>query len=157
MARLNPRDPLDPPPPCFSRVIAPPSEDTTYEQLPHPLVIDAKPGKKFLDEAFATTGTPALYRHDVLAEDWVRLLEDIQIVARLTGGQRVVAGALPVTMHIGFSGFLVSRAIEKGMKKKNAGNVVKLLDIWNERFFKPRREYVCFGLKTRMLIRWDCI
>ncbi|KAF8603769.1 hypothetical protein BDV93DRAFT_441582, partial [Ceratobasidium sp. AG-I] len=79
------------------------------------------------------------YKHDILAEDWVRFLEDIQIVARLTGGQRVVAGVLPVTMHIGFAGFFVSRAIQNGMKKKNTGNVSGLLDIWNERFFKPRQ------------------
>ncbi|CAE6454508.1 unnamed protein product [Rhizoctonia solani] len=138
MAKMNPRDPLDPPPICFSRIVPALSHEITYQTLPQPLVIHAKPGKKFLDDAFVTTGTPALLKHDVLAEDWVRLLEDIHIVARLTAGQKITAGILPVTMNVGFSGFLISRAIEKGMRNKNVGNVMQLLQIWNERFFKPR-------------------
>ncbi|KAH7335332.1 hypothetical protein B0J17DRAFT_669669 [Rhizoctonia solani] len=138
MAKINPRDPLDPPPVCFTRIVPAPSHETTYQALPQPLVIHAKPGKKFLDDAFVTTGTPALHMHDIWAEDWVRLLEDIHIVARLTAGQKITAGILPVTMHVGFSGFFISRAIERGMRNKNVGNVMQLLQIWNERFFKPR-------------------
>ncbi|KAJ1306762.1 hypothetical protein OPQ81_007748 [Rhizoctonia solani] len=138
MSKVNQRDPLDPPPICFSRVIPAPSSEMTYQSLHQPLVIHAKPGKTYLDDAFVTTGTPALHRHDVWAEDWVRLLEDIHIVARLTAGQKITAGILPVTMHVGFTGFFISRAIEKGMKRKNVGNVMQLLQIWNERFFKPR-------------------
>jgi hypothetical protein len=140
MSKLSSRDPLDPPPICFSRVIPAPSQETTYQNLPQPLVIHSKPGKKFLDDAFVTTGTPALHKHDVLAEDWVRLLEDIGIVARLTTGQKITAGVLPMTMSVGFSGFFISRAIEKGMKRRNAESVVQLLQIWNERFFGPRRK-----------------
>ncbi|KAG8692045.1 hypothetical protein FRC11_007011 [Ceratobasidium sp. 423] len=139
MAKVKPRDPLDPPPMCFSRVVPAPSPETTYQPLPQPLIIHAKPGKKFLDDAFVTTGTPALHRHDVLADDWVRLLEDIHIVARLSAGQKITAGILPITMHVGFTGFFISRAIERGMKRKNVGGVMQLLQIWNERFFKPRR------------------
>jgi hypothetical protein len=66
----QPRDPLGPPPPCFSRAILAPSESTTYEPLPQPFVIHGKSGKKFLDEeTFASAGTPALYKYDVLTED----------------------------------------------------------------------------------------
>ncbi|KAF8739143.1 Cytochrome C1 family, partial [Rhizoctonia solani] len=139
VGKLNPRDPFDPPPSCFSRPAPAPSPETTYQALAQPLVIHSKPGKTFLDDAFITTGTPALHKHDVWTEDWVRLLEDIHIVARLTTGQKVAAGALPITMHVGFAGFFISRAIEKGMKKKNAEGVIQLLQIWNESFFKPRR------------------
>ncbi|CAE6482203.1 unnamed protein product [Rhizoctonia solani] len=140
VAKIKPRDPLDPPPMCFSRVVLAPSPETTYQPLPQPLVIHAKPGKKFLDDAFVTTGTPPLHKHDILAEDWVRLLEDIHIVARLSAGQRITAGILPMTMHVGFTGLFISRAIERGMRRKNVEGVMQLLQIWNERFFKPRRE-----------------
>ncbi|CAE7225365.1 unnamed protein product, partial [Rhizoctonia solani] len=155
IAKINPRDPLDPPPICFSRVIPAPSPEITYQTLPQPLVIHAKPGKTFLDGAFVTTGTPGLHKHDVLAEDWVRLLEDIQIVARLTAGQKITAGILPMTMHVGFAGLFISRAIERGMRNKNVGNVTQLLQIWNERFFKPRRE--CLGFSFGMEFKRACI
>ncbi|KAF8601381.1 hypothetical protein BDV93DRAFT_495760, partial [Ceratobasidium sp. AG-I] len=42
-------------------------------------------------------------------------------------------------MNMGLTGFFVTRAIESGMKTKKTGNVAGLLDIWNERFFHPRR------------------
>lgn len=118
----------------------PPSEVTTYEPLAQPFVIHGKPGKKYLDDAFPTTGLPAFYKHDILAEDWVRFLEDIQLVSRLGGGQRVAASVLPVTKHIGFIGSMASRVIHNEVKKSNKGKVTALLDIWNERFFRPRRE-----------------
>ncbi|CAE6441276.1 unnamed protein product [Rhizoctonia solani] len=146
MAKINPRNPLDPPPICFSRVVPAPSSETTYQALPQPFAIHAKPGTKFLNDAFVTTGTPALHKHDVWAEDWVRLLEDIHIVARLTAGQKITAGILPVTMHVGFAGFFISRAIERGMRSKNVDHVMQLLQVWNERFFKPRRECLPFPL-----------
>ncbi|CUA78184.1 hypothetical protein RSOLAG22IIIB_02802 [Rhizoctonia solani] len=139
MSKINPRDPLDPIPICFSRVIPAPSPEITYQTLPQPLVIHARPGKTALDDAFVTTGTPALHKHDIWAEDWVRLLEDIHIVARLTTGQKITASILPITMHVGFAGHFISRAIKQGMKNKKVGGVTQLLQIWNERFFKPRR------------------
>jgi hypothetical protein len=118
-----------------------PSPMTTYEPLPKPYVIYGKPGKKYLDEAFVSTGTPAFHKHDVEVDDWVRFLEDIQIVARLGGGQRAIASVLPVTRRIGFTGHLLSQAIEQGMKSSNAMNVANLVEAWNERFFSHRREY----------------
>ncbi|KAG9080742.1 hypothetical protein FS749_007916 [Ceratobasidium sp. UAMH 11750] len=69
----------------------------------------------------------------------MRFLEDIQTVARFSGGQKVVAGALPVTRHIGFIGHFVSKAVEQSMRKQNTANVVDLLNIWNKRFFNHRR------------------
>ncbi|CAE6454858.1 unnamed protein product [Rhizoctonia solani] len=90
-----PRDPLEPMPSCFSRN---PSSDISYEALSQPFIIHAKPGRKFLDDAFNTVGTNALEKYDVFDYDWVRLLEDVHAVAHLTKGQRVTAKVLPVTM-----------------------------------------------------------
>ncbi|CAE6452660.1 unnamed protein product [Rhizoctonia solani] len=129
------RDPLDPMPPCFSWN---PLLNTPYEALSQPFAVHAKPGKKFLDDAFEIVGTNLLENHDVCDRDWDRLLQDIQTVARLTKGQRIAARVLPVTMYMGCTGFFVSRAIERGMKRKKAASVNALLDVWNERFFRPR-------------------
>jgi hypothetical protein len=71
----------------------------------------------------------------------VRFLEDIQITARLTSGQRAIAGVLPITKRIGFTGHILSQAVEQGMKKNNTASVANLVEIWNERFFNHRREY----------------
>ncbi|KAG9127428.1 hypothetical protein FRC07_013873 [Ceratobasidium sp. 392] len=141
-ARLaSSRNPLDPPPPCFSRVVLPPSDTVTYEPLPNPYVIHGKTGKAFLDDAFAITPIPAFHKHDIETDDWIRFLEDVQTVARFNGGQKAVAGALPVTRHIGFIGHFVSKAVEQGMRKRNTANVVDLLNVWNDRFFNHRRDY----------------
>ncbi|CAE6417358.1 unnamed protein product [Rhizoctonia solani] len=139
MSKLNPRDPLDPPPTCFNRVVPAHSPETAYPTLLQPFIIHSKPGKKFLGGAFAKTGTPALHRHDVLAEDWVRLLEDIHIAASLTTDQIITSNVIPMAMSVGLFGLLITDEIEEDMKKKNVGNVVQLLQIWNERFFRPRR------------------
>ncbi|KAG8744169.1 hypothetical protein FRC10_010635 [Ceratobasidium sp. 414] len=137
---VSSRNPLDPPPPCFSRVVLPPSGVVTYEPLPKPYVIHGKTGKMFLDDAFAITPPPAFHKHDVETDDWMRFLEDLQTVARLNGSQKVVASALPVTRHLGFIGHFVSKAVEQSMRKQNTASVVDLLSVWNERFFNHRRE-----------------
>ncbi|QRV74059.1 hypothetical protein RhiJN_02073 [Ceratobasidium sp. AG-Ba] len=133
------RNPLDPLPACFSRVVLPPSETTTYERLPNPFVIHGKPGKTFLDDAFVVEPLPAFHKHDVETDDWMRFLDDVVTVAKFNGGQKAVAAALPVTKHLLFVGRLASMAVEHGMKKQNIANVVDLLNTWNERFFGPRR------------------
>jgi hypothetical protein len=112
--------------------------------------VHAKPGKKFLNDAFEIVGTNLLENHDVCDRDWDRLLQDIQTVARLTKGQRIAARVLPVTMYMGCTGFFVSRAIERGMKRKKAASVNALLDVWNERFFRPRRECPSFCNSTSL-------
>ncbi|CCO35580.1 hypothetical protein BN14_09698 [Rhizoctonia solani AG-1 IB] len=141
------RDPLDPMPPCFSRN---PLLNTPYEALSQPFAVHAEPGKKFLDDAFEIVGTNLLENHGVWDRDWDQLLQDIHTVARLTKGQRIAARVLPVTMYMGCTGFFVSRAIERGMKRKKAASVNALLDVWNERFFRPRREYPSFCNSTSL-------
>ncbi|KAF8520863.1 hypothetical protein BU17DRAFT_17660, partial [Hysterangium stoloniferum] len=82
-------------------------------------------------------------QRDVQEGDWTRFLEDLQIRGRLTGGERVVSNGLPLTMSVGFiGGLLLTRGIEKKMKRKKNGPVGELVDIWNEHFFHSRRMHV---------------
>ncbi|KAF8750463.1 hypothetical protein RHS01_09281 [Rhizoctonia solani] len=130
------RDPLDPMPSCFSRNVP---TDAAHQALSYPFIVHAKPGKKLLDDAFDTFSSNILEKYNVFDHDWARLIEDIRIAAQLTKGEKVTAKVLPVTKYIGCTGYFVSRAIEKKMKRKNAASVNALLEVWNEQFFRPRR------------------
>ncbi|KAF8704290.1 hypothetical protein RHS03_06102, partial [Rhizoctonia solani] len=133
---IQSRDPLDPMPSCFSR--DPPTE-AAHQALSYPFIVHAKPGKKLLDDAFDTFSSNILEKYNVFDHDWARLIEDIRIAAQLTKGEKATAKVLPVTKYIGCTGYFVSRAIEKKMKRKNAASVNALLEVWNEQFFRPRR------------------
>ncbi|KAG9127431.1 hypothetical protein FRC07_013876 [Ceratobasidium sp. 392] len=150
-ARICPRTPAEHTSPCFLRPVPSMSEPTSYQRLPRPFVIDPKPGACTLEDSFATMGTPALYRHDVSESDWDELLGDVRACAQLSSGQRVVSGVLPVTRHLGPPGHLASYLAEQGMKRQKTADVVALLDVWNEKFFKPRRLEVilCRGDKRK--------
>ncbi|KAG9104298.1 hypothetical protein FRC06_003806 [Ceratobasidium sp. 370] len=140
---ICPRNPAEHISPCFLRPAPSVSEPaTTYERLPRPFVINSKPGAYTLEDSFATVGTPALNRHDVSESDWEELLGDVRACARLSSGQRVVSGVLPVTRHLGPPGHLASYLAEQGLKHQKTAEVVALLDVWNEKFFKSRRELV---------------
>jgi len=70
-------------------------------------------------------------------------MEDLHITGQLTGGQRIMAQALPLAMSVGFiGGLFMSRAIEKRMKNKKNEPVADLVDIWNQHFFHARRLHV---------------
>ncbi|KAG8744171.1 hypothetical protein FRC10_010637 [Ceratobasidium sp. 414] len=142
-ARICPRNPAEHISPCFLRPVPSVSESaTTYERLPRPFVINPKPGVYTLEDSFATVGTPALYKHDVSESDWEELLGDVRVCARLSSGQRVVSGVLPVTRHLGPPGHFASHIAEQGLKYQKTAEVVALLDVWNEKFFKSRRELI---------------
>ncbi|KAG9080744.1 hypothetical protein FS749_007918 [Ceratobasidium sp. UAMH 11750] len=151
-ARICPRNPTEHISPSFLRPVPSVSESTTtYERLPRPFVIDSKTGACTLEDSFATVGTPALYKHDVSESDWEELLGDVQVCSRLSPGQRVVLDFLPVARHLGPPGYLASYMAEQGMNYQKMGAVVALLDLWNEKFFKPRRLEVilCRGDKRK--------
>ncbi|QRV74062.1 hypothetical protein RhiJN_02076 [Ceratobasidium sp. AG-Ba] len=150
--RICPRIPDEHTSPCFLRPAPPASESgASYQHLPRPFVIDPKPGSYTLEDSFATVGTPALYEHDVQESDWEELLGDVRAAARLSPGQRAVSNVLPVTKHLGPPGFFASALAEQGMKRQKTAHVAALLDVWNERFFKPRRLEVilCRGDKRK--------
>ncbi|KAG8752973.1 hypothetical protein FRC12_011720 [Ceratobasidium sp. 428] len=129
-ARICPLNPEEHTSPCFLRLVPSVSESTTsYQRLPRPFVIDSKSGASTLEDSFATVGTPALYRHDVLESDWEELLGDVRTCARLSSGQRAISGVLPVTRHLGPPGYFASYLAEQGMKRQKTGDVVALLDL----------------------------
>lgn len=139
-------------PPCFSRPVPLASgSDTTYHPLSSPLVINSKPGSSTLEDAFTTVGAPAMPKHDVQESDWEEFLGDVRTAARFSPGQRKVSDALPVAKCIGFTGFLASSLAEHTIRKHKTADVGALLDIWNEKFFKPRRLEVilCRGDKRK--------
>ncbi|KEP44916.1 hypothetical protein V565_349830 [Rhizoctonia solani 123E] len=55
-------NPIDPHPHCFNRT---PTFDKPPEPLTQPFVVQGKPGKKFLDDAFEIIGTSALHRRSL--------------------------------------------------------------------------------------------
>ncbi|KAJ1017734.1 hypothetical protein NDA16_005053 [Ustilago loliicola] len=52
-----------------------------------------------------------MVQRDVSAADWGRFLEDLTVAGKLTGKQSLISNVAPITMHIGVTGFLVTRAI----------------------------------------------
>ncbi|QRW17063.1 hypothetical protein RhiXN_05065 [Rhizoctonia solani] len=122
-----------------SLVIRTVPESLTYERLPRPFVIQAQTSKHKLPDLFASVGTPALPLHDVHESDWDNLLQDLVACSRYSTGQRIIAGFLPVTKHLGPPGCLANFVVEQGMRKGKLSKSFELLDIWNEQFFRPRR------------------
>lgn len=139
---ICPTNPAEHVAPSFLRPVPKPSDSVSYEPLPRPFVIDAKPGAVELSKSFAPWDIPALHKHDVQKEDWQQLLGDVQACAKLSSGQRIVSGALPVTRHLGPPGHIASFLVEQGMKKQKTTDVAAILDLWNQRFFHPRREQI---------------
>lgn len=76
--------------------------------------------------------------HDVSAADWFRFLEDIVVSAKLSGAQNVISNVAPITMHLGATGYFVTKAIQNGMAKKKEPAVFETVEVWNQRFFTAR-------------------
>ena len=137
---MCPSNPTEHVTPSFLRPVPRSDSNVTYERLTEPFIIDAKPGVVELSDSFAPWEVPALHRHDVQKEDWEQLLHDVQNCAKLCGGQRIVSAALPVTRFLGPPGHIASFFAAQGIKKQKTSDVAALLDVWNEKFFHPRRE-----------------
>lgn len=90
---------------------------------------------------------PLMAAHDVSAADFARFLEDIFTAGKVGGAGQVVANVAPLTMHMGITGYFVTKAIVKGMARRNEPLVVETIVTWQERFFGPRGldVYVVFG------------
>ncbi|EIN07893.1 hypothetical protein PUNSTDRAFT_17956, partial [Punctularia strigosozonata HHB-11173 SS5] len=151
---------LNPPPPSFAR-----TADSRLPYGPFPYMALTSKGSH-LDAGFpliapalsnAAPGQPHPFAtHDIQEADWTRFLEDIAIAALLKTSQRVVAGLVPLALHVGLAGIFVSLAMERYMKKRKGGVVGELIDIWNSRFFNPRRMDVVLALgETRFSGRGD--
>ncbi|KZS88193.1 hypothetical protein SISNIDRAFT_401831, partial [Sistotremastrum niveocremeum HHB9708] len=134
---------LNPPPPSFSRAADPRFPYPAFQPIwLHGL------HKKHLEACFSLIPPTSFVNphpfatHDVGEVDWVRFLEDIQIAGALTGQQRLISNIAPISMHVGATGFLITKAIEGRMKRKKEQPVTELIEIWNDHFFRPRRMYV---------------
>ncbi|KAF8588170.1 hypothetical protein K439DRAFT_1336018 [Ramaria rubella] len=147
------RKPLDPPPPSFSRPVPPhlhPGAPGNYPGGPlapfPPLHLYSK--EKSLDGGFPILLPPCAFQphpfsqRDIMEGDWARFLEDLQITGRLSGSEKIAATVIPIAMHIGLAGMLVSRAIKGRMKSKKNEPAGQLVDMWNDHFFHPRRLHV---------------
>lgn len=129
----GPRDPLTQLPDCFDR-------QPEFSSTPRQFTTFYIPCQgKYLDNGFPKAFPSAqLASHDIYAQDWARFLEDVATMGRLTGGQKIVSSVFPVTMYVGFTGYHITKAIERGMKKGKHSKVASLVDIWNAVFFNQR-------------------
>lgn len=126
------------PPPSFSRQVRP-SPVTNFE----PIFIrsaSSKPAKKqLLSDGFQPVYPGRLMvPRDVSAADWGRFLEDLVVAGRLTGKQSIISNVAPITMHLGATGFFVTRAIENGMKKRKDPLILEVVETYQQSFFTPR-------------------
>lgn len=96
-------DVLNPPPPCFAR--PPPYNPLMSATFPPCTLIsiDAK-----LENGFPALAPPSSLQphpfivHDVKEEDWVRLLNDIKAVGKLSPMNRIVSNVAPLALGVGF-------------------------------------------------------
>lgn len=137
-ARLNRKagNPFDPPPRSFQRA----PRLAAHARRPFEPIILKSDGKTGLIGAgFKPSYVgPVLAAHDVSAADFHRFLEDIFTAGKVGAGGQVVAGVAPVTMHLGVTGYFVTKAILKGMCRRNEPLVVDTIETWQARFFGPR-------------------
>lgn len=130
----HPGEIFDPPCPSFLRPIPLLGQPTATN-----LTARIPPKGKLLAEGFKPHyPSHLLVPRDVSMADWARFLEDLEVAGRMTGLQQVVSNVAPVTMHLGATGYFVTKAIQKGMLKGKEPVVYEALTVWQERFFMPR-------------------
>ncbi|KZT32674.1 hypothetical protein SISSUDRAFT_1066735 [Sistotremastrum suecicum HHB10207 ss-3] len=141
LGKIVKRDPLNPPPPSFSRA---PDPRYPYPAFQPMWLLGS--GKKGLDSCFPSILPTSFMNphpfasHDVDQSDWIRFVEDIQIAGGLTGQQRVVSNVVPLVAQMSFVvGLFATKAIETHMKKGKEQPVIELIEIWNNQFFRLRR------------------
>jgi len=76
--------------------------------------------------------------HDVNEGDWLDFLAEIQGAATLTE-KDLSRSHLPIISIIPIVNSLASYGIRKFMKSRKASSVLKVIDIWNHHFFRPRK------------------
>ncbi|EPQ54623.1 hypothetical protein GLOTRDRAFT_129977 [Gloeophyllum trabeum ATCC 11539] len=139
-------NPLDPPPPCFSR---PPPHNVSYE--PFQTMVSYGLGKEIRD-GFTQLPPPSMLQphpfasHDIQEDDWHRFLSDVKKAGELSTRENITAAVLPLTMNIGLTGMLVSKAIKNGQSRRKQDPTSKLVDVWNHNGGDPgQRRYAPFG------------
>lgn len=126
------------PPPSFSR-----QPRLAYSTPFEPVYIRSAHNKK-VDKQILADGFQPVYpgrlmvQHDVSAADWGRFLEDLVIAGKLTGKQSIISNVAPMTMHMGATGYFVTRAIEKRIKKRKDPLIAEMAETWQQDFFTAR-------------------
>ncbi|SPO47621.1 uncharacterized protein PSANT_05309 [Moesziomyces antarcticus] len=129
------------PPPSFHRraVSSIPAAKMQFEPVYIKSANNKESKKQILADGFQSEYPGRLLvPRDVSTADWARFLDDIVAAGALTGKQKIVSNVAPITMHIGITGFLVTRAIEKGMKKRNSPLICETIELWQHQFFGAR-------------------
>ncbi|SPO30986.1 uncharacterized protein UTRI_10243 [Ustilago trichophora] len=128
------------PPPSFSRHFQP------YHPFPsqfEPIYIRSANNKKAQKQLLSDGFQPVypgrlMVQHDVSAADWGRFLEDLVVAGRLTGKQSIISNVAPIAMHLGATGYFVTKTIEKGMKKRNDPLICEVVETFQQNFFSVR-------------------
>ncbi|KAI3488547.1 hypothetical protein L1887_47421 [Cichorium endivia] len=129
------------PPPSFHRRAIPSisSDAMQFEPVYIKSANNKETKKQILSDGFQPVYPGRLLvPRDVSAADWARFLDDIVAAGALTGKQKIVSNVAPITMHIGITGFLVTRAIQKGMKKRKSPLICETIENWQHQFFCAR-------------------
>lgn len=128
------RDPLTPPPECFSRPAQLPAEGplpfNSFEVSCNGRLLDAGWALEYLADV--------LPEHDIQESEWVRFLEDLALTARLKPRDRIVSHVIPMAMGAGLYGILISNAVKRIIKRGKANGVASVVDIWNGCYFQLR-------------------
>lgn len=129
----SPGEVWDKPPPSFGRT---PQQGWSYAPF-EPFSLPAA-GEQLADGFKPLYFGRVLADHDVSAADWARFLEDISVAGRMTGGQQVISNIAPVTMHLGATGYFVTKAIQKRMKQSKNPVISETVEMWEQNFFLRR-------------------
>ncbi|TKY88271.1 hypothetical protein EX895_002623 [Sporisorium graminicola] len=129
----SPGDVWSKPAPSFGR---PPQQGWSYAAF-QPFSLPAS-GEQLADGFKPLYPGRILANHDVSAADWCRFLEDLSVAGRMTGAQQVISNFAPVTAHLGATGFLVTKALQKRMKRGKEPVITETVEMWEQNFFLPR-------------------
>ncbi|CDU25011.1 uncharacterized protein SPSC_04844 [Sporisorium scitamineum] len=129
----SPGDVWSKPAPSFGR---PPQQGWSYAPF-QPFSLPAS-GEQLADGFKPLYPGRILADHDVSAADWCRFLEDLSVAGRMTGAQQVISNFAPVTAHLGATGFLVTKALQKRMKRGKEPAITETVEMWEQNFFLRR-------------------
>jgi len=126
-------------PTCFAR--RPPSGNTYPPFQPMHLTSIGQ----YLSRGFPQRQPPSnvdphpFVSHDVTEEDWLMFLRDLLSVGELTASEDMCTGPVLCCCCLGLLGLGFALYFRKKFKKEKTIFVCAMIDIWNEKFFYPRK------------------
>lgn len=132
------RNPLDPPPDCFSTPTPPRIRSHDFPPFIIPSLADRLP-----DGFRVLYPRGLLEKHGITRNDWVRFLEDLIIAARLSAqGRSAVGSRVPPTVFRMRGPFIaghVGTAYDAAFARGPLREVEALLGVWNQSAFERRK------------------